>query len=30
MRLTERGWIVIYILSFLFGVLFPWEILPWN
>jgi hypothetical protein len=30
MRITFRGYAVIYSAAFLFGFLFPWDSLPWN
>jgi hypothetical protein len=33
MRLTLRGWVVVYTLallaSFIMGLAFPWEAMPW-
>lgn len=30
MRVTARGWAVVFALAFAFGALFPWDSMPWN
>ena len=29
-KITPRGWAVVFLTAFLFGALFPFELLPWN
>jgi hypothetical protein len=30
MKITNRGWALIFGVSFAIGLLAPWDLLPWN